>query len=61
METELMIYSGGGDIKKLKNNNPKDLTEIEKKKIRLKERIRIFTKELERLEKLEKDNEKLNL
>lgn len=52
MDDELLIYSGGGDIK-IKGN--KGDSEIEKKKKRLKERIRVFTEELKRLEQLEKD------
>ena len=55
MDDELLIYSGGGDIK-IKEN--KGDTEIEKKKKRLKERTRVFTEELKRLEQLEKDAKK---
>jgi len=53
MDEELRIYSGGGIINNDLEN--KNLSEIEKKIKRLKERIRVFTEELERLEKLEKD------
>lgn len=55
MDEELRIYSGGGDIKINHDSENKNLSETEKKIKRLKERIRVFTEELERLEKLEKD------
>ena len=59
MDEELRIYSGGGDIKINRDLENKNLSETEKKIKRLKERIRVFTEELERLEKekLEKDVE----
>lgn len=59
MDDELLIYSGGGDIKMNRDSENKNLTDIEKKKKRLKERISVFTKELKRLEELEK-NDKSN-
>lgn len=55
MHPELLIYSGGGDIKREKETT-KFNSEIEKKKKRLKERIRIFTEELKRLENLEEND-----
>lgn len=56
MDDELLIYSGGGKL--LINNDTKNkkLTDIEKRKKRLKERISVFTKELKRLEELEKND-----
>lgn len=59
MDDELLIYSGGGDIRINNDTKNKNLTDIEKKKKRLKERISAFTKELKRLEELEK-NDKSN-
>jgi hypothetical protein len=55
---ELHLYNGGGDIKIKDNSNNKNLSEIEKRKIRLKERIRIFTEELKRLENIENNDKK---
>ena len=54
MDAELLIYSGGGGIKKEEKETTKTINGLEEKKNRLKERIRIFTEELKRLE--ENDN-----
>ncbi len=56
MDEELRIYSGGGDIKINRDLENKNLSETEKKIKRLKERIKVFTEELERLEKLKRDD-----
>ena len=56
MDDELLIYSGGGELRINNDTKNINLTDIEKKKKRLKERISVFTKELKRLEELEKND-----
>ena len=55
MDEELRIYSGGGDIKINHDLENKNLSETEKDKT-FKRKNKVLPEELERLEKLKRDD-----